>query len=70
MKFIIADEIKKTGIPVQGVLIKGTKNKPTDSKFEDYKAKDDKIVYDINVGGEASWIAKDIEENKILKIKR
>ncbi len=32
--------------------------------------KDDKIVYDINVGGEASWIAKDIEENKILKIKR
>lgn len=39
MKFIIADEIKKTGIPVQGVLIKNTKNKQSDSKFEDYKAK-------------------------------
>ena len=26
--------------------------------------------YDINVGGEAAWIAKDIEEEKIVKLKK
>lgn len=29
---------------------------------------DDKILYDIKVGGEATWLAKDIEEDKILKV--
>ena len=33
------------------------------------KKVDDKILYDLNVGGEATWLAKDIEENKIIKIK-
>ncbi len=31
---------------------------------------DGKTLYDINVGGEASWIAKDIEEEKIVKLKK
>lgn len=30
---------------------------------------DDKILYDLNVGGEATWLAKDIEENKIIRLK-
>ena len=30
---------------------------------------DDKIFYDINVGGEATWLAKNIEEVKIIKLK-
>lgn len=60
MKFIIADEIKKTGIPVQGVLIKGTKNKPTDSKFEDYKAK---VIAQIK----QDYTLESIKEDKILQ---
>ena len=31
---------------------------------------DDKIYYDINVGGEATWLATDIEESKIVKINK
>lgn len=27
------------------------------------------IYYDIKVGGEATWLAKDIKEDKIIKIK-
>lgn len=34
------------------------------------KLLNDKIFYDINVGGEASWIAYDIEEDKIIKINK
>lgn len=60
MKFIIADEIKKTGIPVQCVLIKGTKNKPTDSKFEDYKAK---VIAQIK----QDYTLESIKEDKILQ---
>lgn len=36
--------------------------------ISDIKMVDDKILYDIKVGGEATWLAKDIEEDKILKI--
>lgn len=28
------------------------------------------IYYDINVGGEATWLARDIEESKIVKINK
>ncbi len=28
------------------------------------------IYYDIKVGGEATWLAKDISEDKILKIEK
>jgi len=28
------------------------------------------IYYDIKVGGEATWLAKDIKEDKILKIEK
>ena len=60
MKLIVADEIKKTGIPIQGVLIKGTKNKPTDSKFEDYKAK---VIAQIK----QDYTLESIKEDKILQ---
>ena len=32
------------------------------------KLVNDIILYDIKVGGEATWLAKDISEDKILKI--
>jgi DNA/RNA-binding domain of Phe-tRNA-synthetase-like protein len=60
MKLIIADEIKKTGITVQGVLIKGTKNKPTDRKFEDYKAK---VIAQIK----QDYTLENIKQDKILQ---
>ncbi len=28
------------------------------------------VLYDINVGGEASWIAKNIKEENIIKIQK
>ena len=31
---------------------------------------DNIILYDINVGGEASWLAEGIEESKILKVNK
>ena len=34
------------------------------------KKENDSYLYDINVGGEASWIAYDIKEDKILKINK
>ncbi len=37
MKFIVADEIRKRGIPVRGIVITGINNKQTDIKFNDYK---------------------------------
>ena len=33
------------------------------------RKENDIIYYDINVGGEATWLAKDIQEKDILKIK-
>lgn len=36
--------------------------------INDIKLIDNKILYDIKVGGEATWLAKDISEDKILKI--
>ena len=36
--------------------------------IKNVKEKDGNIFYDINVGGEASWMAYDIMENKIIKI--
>jgi len=37
--------------------------------IKNIKLVDGIIYYDINVGGEATWLAKDISEDKILKIK-
>lgn len=37
--------------------------------IKNIKKNNDIIYYDINVGGEATWLAKDIDENKILKLK-
>ena len=33
------------------------------------KEVDGKIFYDIKVGGEATWLAKDVSEDKVIKIK-
>ncbi len=42
-----------------------------DLKFgmiNDIKMIDNNIYYDIKVGGEATWLAKDISEDKIVKL--
>ena len=38
--------------------------------IKDIKEVDGNILYDINVGGEAAWLAKDIKESDILKIEK
>ena len=38
--------------------------------IKNVKLVDNVPVYDINVGGEASWIAEGIEESKILKVNK
>lgn len=37
--------------------------------IKNIRKENDIIYYDINVGGEATWLAKNIEEKDILKIK-
>ena len=34
------------------------------------KEKDGIIYYDLNVGGEATWLATDVEESKIVKLNK
>ena len=36
--------------------------------INDIKMIDNNIYYDIKVGGEATWLAKDISEDKIVKL--
>ena len=38
--------------------------------IKNVKLVDNVPVYDINVGGEASWIAEGVEESKILKVNK
>ena len=38
--------------------------------IKDVKIINSHTYYDINVGGEAAWIAKGVEEDKIVKLKK
>ena len=38
--------------------------------IKNIKKLNDNILYDIMIGGEATWLAKDIEEAKIVPIKK
>ncbi len=38
--------------------------------IKNVKIVDGVTLYDINVGGEASWLAEGIEESKILKVNK
>lgn len=38
--------------------------------INEIKEIDGNIIYDIKVGGEATWLAKDIKEDKIVKIEK
>ena len=38
--------------------------------IKNIKKINENILYDIMIGGEATWLAKDIEETRILKVKK